>query len=57
MTRKLKDERQQRADDRRARDEGRSPSEAGVTQGAHKQRSHETRGGHPEQKTTHPLDR
>ncbi len=34
-----------------------TPSERGETQGADKQRKTEPRGGHPRQKTTHPVDR
>jgi hypothetical protein len=41
---------------RQAAREG-EPSKHGGTLGSSKQRDHEPRGSHPEQKTTHPLDR
>ena len=54
MSRKQESEEQRQAKAREARKQGKSPSEAGVTQGAKQQRSHESRGSHPEKKTTHP---
>ena len=55
MPRKQESEVQRQAKARAARDAGKKPSEAGATQGASQQRTKQPRGGHPEQKTTHPV--
>ncbi len=54
MSRKQEDEKQRQAKAREAKERGRKPSEVGATQGSKEQRSHQTRGSHPKQKTTHP---
>ena len=56
MPRKQESEEQRQAKAREAREQGKKPSEVGATQGASQQRDHSTRGGHPEQKTTHPVE-
>jgi hypothetical protein len=55
MARKQEDEKQRQAKIREARREGESPSAEGLTQGADRQRSHETDPSHPKQKTTHRV--
>ena len=55
MARKQEDEKQRQKRVREAKAAGKSPSEAGATQGSDKQKSKQPRGGHPEQKTTHPV--
>jgi hypothetical protein len=50
-------EQEKRAKAREAREQGTSASEVGATTGASKQIAHETDPKHPEQKTTHPVDR
>jgi hypothetical protein len=55
MARKQDDEKQRQAKIREAKREGESPSAAGLTQGADRQRSHDTDPSHPKQKTTHPV--
>jgi hypothetical protein len=53
--RQQQNEQQKQAAIREAKREGKSPSEAGATTSAGKQRAHETDPGHPKQKTTHPV--
>jgi hypothetical protein len=55
MSRKQEDERQRQKKIREAKAEGKSPSAEGLTQGADKQRAHDTDPSHPKQKTTHPV--
>lgn len=54
MPRKQESEEQRQAKARAAREQGDAPSEAGATQGAEQQRDEQSRGQHPEKKTTHP---
>jgi hypothetical protein len=55
MARKQESEEQRQQRGREAKAHGKRPSEAGATQGADKQRSHEKDPSHPKQKTTHPV--
>ncbi len=55
MPRKQESEEQRQTKAREARERGKRASETGATQGAEKQRSKQPRGGHPKQKTTHPI--
>ena len=57
MSRKQEDEKQRQQKIRDAKAEGKSPSAEGLTQGAAKQRAHDTDPSHPKQKTTHPVER
>jgi hypothetical protein len=56
MSRKQVNEQEKQKKIREAKQEGRAPSEAGATQGASKQRDHETDPSHPRKKTTHPVE-
>jgi hypothetical protein len=56
MARKQVSEQQKRQMIRDAKSAGKQPSAAGATQGASKQRDHETDPHHPRKRTTHPVE-
>ncbi len=49
------DERERKKRERDSRPQPKKPSEKGETRGADKQLKSQPRGGHPKQKTTHPV--
>ncbi len=56
MTNTPEPERERKKRERDSKPQPETPSEKGETRGAEKQLKSEPRGGHPKQKTTHPVE-
>ena len=50
-------ERERKQQETASKPDPKRPSEEGKTRGASKQKSKQPRGGHPKQKTTHPVEK